>query len=218
MRVGMLMGVYQVAVAMGMAVDVRVHMAVLHGYGVLSQQHRRNRHNDQAHIKLHTRPLSQQEHAQHRAKERRDGIKRAGFGRAQIFLRPDIEVDTQAIGHKAQEHDHRDPPKRREAFAAYQRNSQAADAAENALDRRDLDRGSAAELPGAVILQAPAARSRQYQQGAFIELEAPLPLKAQHNARDGHQRNCRNQPPGQGFFEYKGCDQRGRNDLKIIQQ
>lgn len=101
MHMPVLVHMDQIAMAMFVAVHMSVLMGMLQFDRVPDHQHRRREHDCQAHIKLHARPFTEQSHSKYYAQKRRNGIIRAGLGRAQFLLCLDVKVDAQAVGHKA---------------------------------------------------------------------------------------------------------------------
>ena len=130
----------------------------------------------------------------------------------------DVEIDAQAVGHKAQHQDRSDPDRRGQTLAQDQGHQQTAKAGENALDGGDLDRGAAAEQPGTVVLQTPAAGGGQHEGGAGAEAQTLRTLKAQDDAGAGHLHDGSCQPPGELLPEQEQRDQGGGHDLEIVQQ
>ena len=215
---GMLMGMDLIPVAVFVGVGVAVLVGMLQADGILHHQNRGGDHYGKTQIKLHAGPFPQQGHAEEYAQEGGDGIVGTGFGGTQAGLGLDIEIDAEAVGHKAQQQDCAQESKTGELFSQDQGYHQAAQAGESALNGGDLYGGFGTEHPGTVILQTPAAGGTQHQQGAGVETEGTLALEAQNGAGQGHQGYSQSQPMGQLLTEEEEGDGRGGHDLKIVQQ
>lgn len=218
MGMGMLMGMDQVAMTMFMGVNMGVRMDMLQGNGILHHQHRRSDHNDKTDVKLRAGPLPQQKHPEGHPQKGRDGIVGAGFGRPQILLGLDVEIDAQTIGHKSQHQNCQNPMKRRDLLPYRQRDNKAAQAGTDPLDGGDLNRAFGTEHPGAVVFQTPAAGRSQHQQRAGMKPKAARALKSQNDAGCRHQYDGGGQPPGQLLPKGKERDQGRGDNLKIVQQ
>lgn len=205
-------------VPMLMGVNMGMLMGVLQTDGIPDHKNRRNDHDGEAHIELDAGTLVQQEHSKGHTQERCDGIISAGLGGTQILLGSDVEVNTQTVGHEAQQEHFPDPEEPGDRFTDYQSNCKAAQTAEGTLDGGNLDGRFGTEHPCTVVFQTPAAGGTQHQQRNDVELETAFSLKAQRDAGSGNQNDCQSEPPGQGLPEYEEGDHGGCHDFKVIQQ
>ena len=210
-------------VGVGAAV-VRVHEGVLVQMRVVANQRidhdeRRTGEHDREGNQIDARELFVQEHErQKRPDERRDGVIGAGFRRAEIALRADIEEDAQTIRHEAQQQRKANTAQRREGFARDQSDQKRARAAAEALDRDDLIGALGGNAARAVILKAPADRGEQHKQRADGKTEAVRSIEREQNARERDQPDRRPKALCDRLAEDQQRDHRRRDDLEVAEK
>lgn len=210
-------------VGVGAAV-VRVHKGVLVQMRVVADE--RIHHNERGAGKhdregdeIDARELFVQEHErQKRPDERRHGIVGAGFRRAEIALRADIEENAQPVRHKAEQQRKAGIAQRRERLARDQRDQERARAAAEPLERDDLIGAPGGDAARAVVLKAPADRGEQHKQRAHGKAEAVRAIKGQQNARERDEGDRRPEALRDRLAEETERDDRRRDDLEVAEQ
>ena len=145
-------GVGHTIVAMFMGVAVGMLMGVLQGNGIPCQQHRGDDHNDKTNEEPQSQSFTRQEQTENYPQKRGDGVVGTGLGGTKILLGLDVEIDAQAVGHKAQQKHSQQKRRTRYRLADAQGDDQTAQSRANALDGGDLYGAFGAEHPGAVVL------------------------------------------------------------------
>lgn len=185
----MLVGVDQVPMPVGVGMDMDMAVGVLEPDAVPGHKPSAGGHNGQGGVKPQAGPVAQQQHTESHTQERGDGIIGAGFGRAQLLLRQDIEINAQTVGNKSQQQNRRKPDQGRKVLPQQQSDRKASRPGEAAFNRNDFYGAFTAEHFGAVVLKTPAGAGSQYKQRTLVEDKAAAALPAQKNAGGGHQTN-----------------------------
>ena len=115
-----------------------MNMRMVSDHGIDHDKHSARKHNSQRKQIQSGQLLMQYEERQKSTYKGRDRVISAGFRRAENALRPDIEENTQPIGHEAKNQCKGDVPKRRHPLSLDQRNHQRAEPTAESFNDDDL--------------------------------------------------------------------------------
>ncbi len=150
-------------VAPGIQPGVFVSMSMLDADRVSDQEPGCGSHQDQAYPKGWHGKRPEDQKRKDDPQEGRDCIIGAGFCRPKMFLRFNVEVDTQAVSHKTKQHCEQDETSLRNCFSRNKSQDQRTQSGSDALDDDNVRTGSVGELAGEVVFEPPGGAGRQDQ-------------------------------------------------------